>query len=418
VSIISAAEILRITDLLYAAAVEDHTSGSAELAWDTVLDLLSDTCCARGGTVVVEINQARFDFVRTQQAIASLKQGEKYITYCGQPDPVLTPVLARTACGTLVLSEEQGNEDVFMHTLFYNDWMRPRGEYVGAAAKLVDDGKSCAVLYLSRDRSAGSFTADEIHAISVLLPHLQRATALAIRFRERHTASFAGGVTAEGTPLMIVDRHAVPVYANAAAERLLHAGDRISVEKTRSGASGGLTLPSSSDARRLRNLIAATCAVDQAATVRKATVAPITGTGSCVAVQRRDASATLVIRVTPMPIAAQSDRSLFRPRPPKAMETLAIVTCVELQTTAARARLDGPVPATLCEAFGLTVAEAEVAIEIATGSGLAAVAAHRQVSLATVRTQAAQAYQKTGVRGQVQLAAFIACLASQLVRVM
>ena len=53
--------------------------------------------------------------------------------------------------------------------------------------------------------------------------------------------------------------------------------------------------------------------------------------------------------------------------------------------------------------FGLTTTEAIVAVEIADGDGLAAVAAARRVTLATVRAQAQRIYDKTGVHGQLAL---------------
>jgi DNA-binding CsgD family transcriptional regulator len=61
--------------------------------------------------------------------------------------------------------------------------------------------------------------------------------------------------------------------------------------------------------------------------------------------------------------------------------------------------------------YGLTPAEAEVAVAVAGGEGLRAVAAGQGVALATVRTQAQQAYRKTGVRGQAGLARVVGQIA-------
>lgn len=61
--------------------------------------------------------------------------------------------------------------------------------------------------------------------------------------------------------------------------------------------------------------------------------------------------------------------------------------------------------------YRLTPAESAVAIALADGGGLAAVAATLGVSLATVRTQAQHVYRKTGVRGQAALASLVARLA-------
>ena len=412
--VIPTAEILRIADLLYTAAAEDDAGGAAHLAWNTALDLLGDTCCA-GGTAILAINQGLFCVPRTSQVGVPLTESAKHMSDHVQPDPVLEQALARSACGTLLLSEELRAGAAPRRSGFCAALMPHRGECVAAAAKLVDDSTSRAVLYLARDRRAGSFSTDEVNAITQLLPHVRRATALAIRLRDRDAVSVAAGsMTSKDAPLMIVDRNAVPCYVNATGGQLLKAGDRISVAPTRGAAASGLTLPSASDTRRLRSLIAASCGMDNAATSSMGAIATMVGTVSCLADRGRSAAATLLIRISPLPITVQPDRSILQQMLPNAMNTRSIVTCVDLLGSAGRARPDGQVTMTLCQAFGLTVAEAEVAIAIAEGNGLTAVAAQRQVSLATVRTQAAQAYQKAGVRGQVELATLVARLSQLL----
>ena len=62
----------------------------------------------------------------------------------------------------------------------------------------------------------------------------------------------------------------------------------------------------------------------------------------------------------------------------------------------------------LTEAFGLTPAEASVAIELCDGTGLRDVASRRKVSYHTVRNQAKSIFGKTGCRTQAELAKLLA----------
>jgi DNA-binding CsgD family transcriptional regulator len=58
--------------------------------------------------------------------------------------------------------------------------------------------------------------------------------------------------------------------------------------------------------------------------------------------------------------------------------------------------------------YGLTSAEATVAVAVSRGTGLRAIAGDRGVALATVRTQLLRAYAKTGSQNQASLAGLVA----------
>ena len=61
----------------------------------------------------------------------------------------------------------------------------------------------------------------------------------------------------------------------------------------------------------------------------------------------------------------------------------------------------------LSRCYGLSPAEAEVALAIARGQDLAAIAAARQTSLLTVRSQLKAIFRKTGVTSQARLVALL-----------
>ncbi|MGB7915137.1 MAG: helix-turn-helix transcriptional regulator [Rhodomicrobium sp.] len=66
-----------------------------------------------------------------------------------------------------------------------------------------------------------------------------------------------------------------------------------------------------------------------------------------------------------------------------------------------------PCPEELRARYGLTAAEAALAVEICTGNGLQAAANRRGVSLATARTHLGRVFQKTGVGRQAELVRLI-----------
>jgi DNA-binding CsgD family transcriptional regulator len=70
-----------------------------------------------------------------------------------------------------------------------------------------------------------------------------------------------------------------------------------------------------------------------------------------------------------------------------------------------------PPPDMLIDVFGLTPAEASVAIGIAAGRQLAEIAADRGVKIGTVRAYSKIVFGKTGTRGQAELAALLTRMA-------
>lgn len=61
----------------------------------------------------------------------------------------------------------------------------------------------------------------------------------------------------------------------------------------------------------------------------------------------------------------------------------------------------------LCSAFGLTQAEARIALGIMRGESVATIAAARGIAVATARTQLKSVFAKTRTHRQAELAAFV-----------
>ena len=76
------------------------------------------------------------------------------------------------------------------------------------------------------------------------------------------------------------------------------------------------------------------------------------------------------------------------------------------------ARRNPALPAQLMEVYGLSPAEAQVAVALADGQSPADIARHRAASINTVRSQLASAMAKTAVSRQADLVALVLTMPS------
>ena len=410
-----ATALLQVTDMLYTAALIDDVKGAATAAWAGALGLLGQTCGATG-SVVMGISCSRHEFLRAVFVGLDPCTAGRYTSYYAARDPVLEPALARSAPGTLLFSESLIERPVFIRSEFYCDWMQSIGMFAGAAVTLVQSETSRAVLYMSRERTAGSFTTDDEAALASLIPHLQRATQLAIRLAAHQSDRRPPAhLHASSVPVIIADQRARPIYANAAAELLLRNAGSLKIEPQPQGVSGSLCGLTAAATRHLRALIASVCGTGARHTADSMSsgIVPASSGGSIVLRDVRGAAALLVM-VSPMPIVAQGPGCLFHDCVPASSEARAVLSIVDLSVPYTNAVSHAGVRRCLSEHFGLTDAEAAVAVDIAGGAGLAAIAEIRCVTLATVRNQAARIYLKTNTRGQVALAAFVTRLSERI----
>jgi DNA-binding CsgD family transcriptional regulator len=262
------------------------------------------------------------------------------------------------------LSTDLVPERLFVQTEFYVDFARDLGT-VQAVGGFVPIGPSaiCSVA-LHRDRRARPFSGTGVNRLQRLLPHLQRALLLGRRIGERSAIGFAA-LDALAVGALACDAAGRVLFANAAAEAACAAGAGIVL----GARAAGLGARHPSEARRLAGLIA-----DAAAG----------GPGGGLVI-RGDDEARLFVLVTPLPSAfsVEPGRALVTLRPENASPTLGQPLLEQL--------------------FGMTPAEAALALALMTGRALAEIAAERAVSQNTLRSQLAQVLRKTGTANQREL---------------
>jgi DNA-binding CsgD family transcriptional regulator len=204
--------------------------------------------------------------------------------------------------------------------------------------------------------------------------------------------------------VLLLDGRGCVRGANHAGEALLRSADGLSLEGDGHGLLHAST-PTATSA--LRRLVAAAAAV--ALSACEGTDAPLPRGVLAMTLARpsgRHALAALVVPLHRARVASDVQRGPVAADANRAM--VAVFVCDPTHG----AGDDGPAVADRLRAvYRLTVTEASVAVALASGDGLQAVAAAHNVTLATVRTQAQRIFRKTGTRGQTALARLVERLA-------
>jgi DNA-binding CsgD family transcriptional regulator len=262
----------------------------------------------------------------------------------------------------------------FHRSSMYQEYWRPRGLSDGLRLTISVDSKGvCHGLNLLRSKAGGPFTDAEIEVARALMPHLRHAVAL--RQRLNHVDMLASAalaaLDAQRHAILVLDQDAQVLHTNAAADVLLREGDGLSCT--------------------LGKLQAATPAATgwlQAALAKAAGAGGLTVRAATSRLPRRSGRRPLAALV--MPFSAEAHWSLCRqPR---------ILLCITDPDTALV-----PSGRQMAELFGLTGAEAALAVDLLAGEDVREIAERRGRSIATVRSQLANLMAKTDVNRQSEL---------------
>lgn len=262
---------------------------------------------------------------------------------------------------------------------YYTEWSRPQGLTDVMALRLTRDSSSLGSLALGRHQQAGPITQREVAAARLLLPHLQRATAISrlLEVRAVTAANFEAVFDRLSVAVLLVDADMRVLHANAAAESLSAADHLLQIR------AGQLSMRSRPAHRALSAAVRQSVRHEGQIGPRGFNI-PVTsddGHHSVLHVLRIDATA---LRSGVMPEAAVAifvaPTSISRTRSVEALSAL----------------------------FSLTTMEARVLERIAAGLTNAEIAATMSIATSTVRTHLQHVFDKTGVRRQAELVALVA----------
>lgn len=282
----------------------------------------------------------------------------------GRAPGVVTPTSA-------LLSDRE-----FERSAFYNEALRPFDGFYGLVLTCARSSQRQVWLGLGRRIGQSDYCMDDVAAMQAVVPHLAIAMEVDARLAQgsRRDAGLAHALENLAVGALLVDAHANVLWANPLADRLLSKGTILMT--------AGLTLTPDDPAaaRRLHRLIASCARPDG-----------IGAAGGTLDITR--GRRTLHVLVAPFRSAPHSPFFNWLGQP----EPAAVLLFNDEDARADQRKLR------LQSRFGLTPAEAAVAMEILRGDGRQAAAARSGVELATLKTHLIHIFEKTGVQRQAAL---------------
>ena len=287
--------------------------------------------------------------------------------------------------GAIVPSDEILPLAALRRTAFFDEVLYPQGVAHQAMASIVARDDFRAVLNIVRSPRQGAFDAEHLRLFARLMPHLRRALTLGFRIDGYKALQRAqrDALDRLAVGIVVVDRAARPLLANAAARALIAEGGPLRL------AGGTLTSASTAHARRLTALIDAAANTDLEST-------PLATIGLPCAADGR------LVTVLVSSVRGQDRERLAEPGQghPGAI----------LFLSDPGAPLDVPA-GWIMDTYGLTLAEARVALLTSSGTGLADTARRLGISPNTAKTHLGRVFAKTGAGRQAELARIVAVLA-------
>ncbi len=228
---------------------------------------------------------------------------------------------------------------------------------------------------LHRSRAAGEFSAADLERLDHVFRHVERALAIGFRLGTLGAVErlSLGLLERSAAAVFLIDGRGRVVFVNAAGHALADAGDGFVLGPR------GLSLRRASDDRRLRTLVAAALSGD---------ALPDGTRGGVMPALRPSGRRPYVIQVAALP----PDARALAPHPAAA--------CVIVTDPEAAAL---PSAAVLRRLYGLTPAEAGLALRLAAGEDLHEAAAGQGVTYGTARGTLGIVFRKTGTHRQGEL---------------
>ncbi|MBP0446454.1 hypothetical protein J8J14_16890 [Roseomonas sp. SSH11] len=383
--------ILDLAALAYDAA-------AGEACWHDVAQALTTALGATGTSLWVgDAEAGRVDILRAIPGAAPVYTTQRY-----GPDPWIRGFLAAArpamaeGAPPIILGPGDLPDEAYRRSDFYAGFARQLGpsHLVGNLALQGEPG--CMPMGFHRPEGSPPFGAEEQAALGALFPHLRRALRLRQRLRQSAAGPHHATAALEALPIaaIAVDADLRIARTNAAAEALLRAGTGLRLLRVAPPPSpvrlGAARSTESSELARLVRRIAQASGQDN-----------IQGGSLRISPPDPEGGPPLAVLATPLPahlIAVPPGNRQGR------LPGLVLLAIREIGIPRS------PSPWILADLFGLSAAEASVAIALAGGATAEAVAAQRRVGLATVRAQIRTILEKTGASGLRDLERILATL--------
>lgn len=293
---------------------------------------------------------------------------QQYQVHYGHLDPKL-PILAANGPGFLFNDANHFDADFVEWDPFYQEYSKPMGNRHTLDMCLRDSGRHTVYLAVMRGAVRGPYNGREESVFRQASRHFLRA----IDVKERLDLAESAGAAIDrlATPIFVIDRSGRVLLANRTAESLAGSGEELRLCR------GRLYARSPDLNRRVNDAISSALA----------------GGPSMLHIPRVDGPAS-VFWCIPLPETSR----LLSTGSPGALVMISDPARVDLNSS------------DLAALYGLTDAECQLALALAAGHTLKAVAARRAVKLSTVRTQLLSVLDKMGLHRQADLTRVLAQL--------
>jgi DNA-binding CsgD family transcriptional regulator len=289
-----------------------------------------------------------------------------------------TPVVTALSPGQVYVDDRQLAFEAVADSEIFNDFFRPRGIGYCMGATLFKAENRNGLISVHRALQSGPFSTESVTLFEYLAPHIVRALQMHRQVQRAEELARGLAVTLDHFPLavLLVAAGGKLRHMNRRAAELLRekhfpvrvTADRIYIENARA-----------SD--ELRRQIARAVAIAEGQAQPPCEI---------IKIRFLDGPSTLSAMVTPL---RNHPLSGFAAEP---------LAAIFLSTPSLPVPLD---PQLLMQQFGLTPAEASLAIALTQGTNLSEISDARQVSIETVRTLLKRTLAKTESRSQGQLIA-------------
>jgi DNA-binding CsgD family transcriptional regulator/PAS domain-containing protein len=272
----------------------------------------------------------------------------------------------------------------------HNEWYLPQG-YRSRLGGMIVDHQGWQTVLMMPGKRVFDDTAQLLFA--ALSGHIARAVQFNIRLAQadQHLAASEQVLQSMPRAAFVLDAEARLLLANPAGEALLGAGGGLYLRD------GHLSAHDPRAQQRLCALVRESLGWQLQANARSLPKQGGCAEGELLLPQAKQPARRLL--VTPLPRArARASAS------PLLMPGLAAVLIIEAET------IEPSLSEHLQQRFGLTPAEARLALEIAQGDGKNAAAERLGITFSTARTHLSRVFDKTGVRRQAELVRLVASL--------
>jgi DNA-binding CsgD family transcriptional regulator len=352
-----------LLDLIYDAATDPEL-------WRSVLTEIADLTNSQGGIIFgqsVAHNRVYFDYNGRLNEECKQAYLERHIQ-----NP-WSDAMATRQVGEITVSDAIIPLRSLQMTSFFDEVLGPQDVAHNAMVPLAIKGDFHAAFNLCRSERQGSFGENDLHFLEILLPHIQRALALCFRMDSYRALQCVEDAVLDrlAAGIILLDRRAQVIYTNAAARAHTREGGELRIRRA------NVFTHSAAHGRHLGALI------------QNALRGAASGSMS---VPRSDGQHLVIL------VMSVRGRDIDRFEGQGLRDAAVLLYIVD---PANRAEI--PV-ALISDTYGLSPAEAKIALAISSGLSIPEAAAGLGLSPNTVKTHLRRVFSKTGTGRQAELA--------------